>query len=61
MNNLAIIMEVQSEESAYRKWERAEKNRILAMTNQQKKRDAWSKLFPVMVLDDAWLNEATVF
>ena len=61
MTNVSIIMEVQAEESAYRKWERAEKNRILAIHDIKKKQEAWNKLFPVMVLDDSWLNEAEVF
>lgn len=61
MNNPDVMMEVQTEEYGYRKWEREQKNRILAMHNVEKKREAWSKLFPTMVLDDAWLNDADVF
>lgn len=54
-------MEVQAEEWGYKKWEREQKNRILAMHDQKKKQEAWNKLFPVMVLDDSWLNNADVF
>lgn len=34
------------EEQAQRAWEREQKNRILNMTNVQKKQLLWSRLFP---------------
>lgn len=34
------------EEQAQRAWEREEKNRILNMTNVQKKQSLWNRLFP---------------
>lgn len=55
------IMEMQAEERAYRTWEREEKNRILALTNTQKKQTLWSKLFPPFQSDDSWMDSATVW
>ena len=59
--SLDTIMEMQAEERAYRKWEREEKNRILSLTNSQKKQTLWSKLFPPFKSDDSWMDNATVF
>lgn len=47
---------VASEERVYRTWERAEKNRILNMTNTVKKQEAWKRLFPQMERSDDYLN-----
>jgi hypothetical protein len=44
------------EESAYKKWERERKAQILAMTNPQRKQEEWRKLFPIMTLDDSYLD-----
>lgn len=42
------IKEIQAEEKAYAQWEKEEKNRILAMSNEERKQEAWYKLFPPM-------------
>jgi len=47
---------VHFEEQPYRKWEREKKNQILSMTNTRRKQEEWSKLFPIMTLDDSYLN-----
>jgi len=44
------------EEQAYKKWEREEKNRILSMTDTRRKQQAWKHFFPIMTLDDSYLN-----
>lgn len=42
----ASANEVHREEQGIKEWERAEKNRILGMSNVQKKQLAWNALFP---------------
>lgn len=44
------------EEQSYKKWEREKKNQILSMTDTRRKQEEWSKVFPVMTLDDSYLN-----
>ena len=58
---LDTIQEMQREERAYTEWEREQKNRILAMSNLQKKQTAWNKLFPKMERSDDWMLSAVVF
>lgn len=41
-----IYKEIKAEERAYAEWERAEKNRILKMSSEVRKQEAWNKLFP---------------
>jgi hypothetical protein len=49
--------EVKAEEREYEAWQIREKNRILAMSNMQKKQSAWSKLFsPTKQTDDYLLG-----
>mgnify|MGYP001004944361 CR=1 FL=1 len=55
------IQQLNLEERAYNEWERTEKNRILAMSNPQKKQTAWNKLFPKMERSDEWMLSAVVF
>lgn len=45
-----------AEEKAYTKWEREKKNEILAMRDPRKKQAKWSELFPVMTLNNEYLN-----
>jgi len=47
--------EIKAEERAYRDWERQEKNRILNMSNVQKKQEAWRQLFPQVTHSDDYL------
>lgn len=46
---------VYQEEQEYKKWEREQKNKILAMRDPQKKQKMWRELFPTMTLDDEYL------
>lgn len=46
---------IHKEESQYYKWVNEEKNRILRMTNTERKQKEWSLLFPKMVHDDSYL------
>lgn len=55
------IMEMQAEDRAYFAWVREQKNKILALTNTQKKQMLWSKLFPPFQSDDSWMDNATVW
>jgi hypothetical protein len=50
-----------AEDKIYTQWEREEKNRILAMSNVQRKQSAWNKLFPKVEGSDDWLLDAKVF
>lgn len=50
----AIVL--QREELPYKKWEREKKAQILAMRDPQKKQKLWKELFPIMTLDDSYLN-----
>lgn len=45
-----------AEERGYKKWEQEQKNRILRMTNPKRKQEEWNKLFPIMQLDNDYLN-----
>lgn len=44
------------EEKAYYLWLNQEKNRILKITNPQKKQVEWSRLFPKWTPDDSYLG-----
>jgi hypothetical protein len=43
------------EERQYQQWEREIKNKILSMSNPERKREIWRTYFPVMTLDDSYL------
>lgn len=45
-----------AEERGYKKWEQEQKNKILRMTNPKRKQEEWNKLFPIMQLDNDYLN-----
>jgi hypothetical protein len=53
--------EIKAEERAYRDWERQEKNRILNMSNVQKKQTAWSLLFPQVEHSEQWELSVSIF
>lgn len=42
-------------------WEREQKNKILKMSNVQRKKEVWNKLFPKMKQSDDWMLTANVF
>lgn len=52
--------EIKAEERAYQAWEREQKNRILAMSNVQKKQRAWNELFPPFVHDESYLLDKSM-
>jgi hypothetical protein len=54
--DIDMLNEINKEAQEYHKWERAEKNRILKMFNQQKKQEAWRLLFPQAEHSDDYLN-----
>lgn len=56
-----LINEVNAENYQYSRWEREQKNKILALTDTRKKQSLWNALFPKMTHDDAWMDNATVF
>jgi len=60
-NMSTINKETKAEESAVAKWERELKNKILNMTNVEKKQELWKQNFPVMTLSDEWMTEAVMF
>lgn len=50
------INTINAEEKAYQLWERETKNRILAITNPERRQALWTKLFGVKEeLDDSYL------
>ena len=44
--DIDTLNQISREERGYREWEREQKNRILSMSNVQKKQLAWNDLFP---------------
>jgi hypothetical protein len=55
------VQQLNLEERAYYAWVRAEKNRILSMTDSQKKQAAWNKIVSPFVSSDDWMLSAKVF
>jgi len=55
------IQQLNLEERAYSKWEREQKNCILAMSNTKKKQEAWNKIMSPFVSSDDWMLSAVVF
>ena len=52
---------VKAEERQYQAWERTEKNRILAMSNTEKKQVAWRLLFPQVDHSEGWELSVNMF
>lgn len=46
MFDVDTFNQITVEERGYREWEREQKNRILSMSNVQKKQVLWRQLFP---------------
>lgn len=46
------INTLNKEEQAYKSWEKEEKNRIIRMTDPEKKQAAWNTLFPKLAIED---------
>ena len=44
--DIDTLNQISREERGYREWEREQKNRILSMSNVQKKQVLWRELFP---------------
>ena len=55
------VNELNAEDRAYAQWVRAKENRILAMSNPQRKREEWRKLHPKRDHSDDWLLDGKVF
>ena len=56
-----IIKEINAENYAYSRWEREQKNKILAMHDTKKKQKAWQRLFSRTEQSDEWMLSAKVF
>lgn len=50
-----------AEDRAYRNWEREEKNKIFHMVSEQRKQEAWNKLFPQVEHSEGWELSVNVF
>lgn len=55
------VNQANNESYQYAQWERAEKNRILSISNNDRKQKEWSRLFPTFKSDDSWMLEANVY
>jgi hypothetical protein len=55
------INTINLEEKAYQSWVREQKNRILAMSNVQKKQAAWRLLFPQVEHSEGWELTVSMF
>ena len=55
MQDADTVNEILAEQRQYEAWQTKEKNRILAMSNVEKKQAAWRSLFPKWVSDDSYL------
>lgn len=51
MFDIDTYNQINKEESAYKKWEWSERNRILRMSNPKRKQVAWNKLYPKFALE----------